>query len=373
MEPFRPTYAEIDLKKLKKNILTIKNYLPPKTKLMAIVKANAYGHGAVEISKAAEDGGADYFGVASLGEALELRSAGIKLPILILSETNNAFLERVIDANLTQTVYTFSQAQALSDIAISKNKQVKIHIKIDTGMSRVGVLPDEAIKLIKRVKLLKNVEIEGLFTHFANADNKDSDFTIRQFSTFMNIVDELKKEGITFSILHAANSAAMLNFPETILDMVRVGICLYGIMPTKNNLNKINSLEPILSFKTKILYIKEVPENTPISYGSTYYTKKLTRIATIPVGYADGLPRKLSNKGQVLIKGKKYPIVGNVTMDMTMIDIGFDKIEIGDEVILIGKDGNNTISAWDIAELDNTIAYEIVCGIGKRVPRIYRN
>ncbi len=372
MEPFRPTIAEIDLKKYKNNLLAVKNYLPQKVKLMAIVKANAYGHGAVEIAKAAENTGAEYLGVASLGEALELRSASIKLPILILSETNHAHLERVIDANLTQTIYTFEEAQILSDICQNKKKRVKIHIKIDTDMSRVWVLPEKALELTTKITKLPNIEIEGVFTHFSNADDKNNEFTNIQFSKYMKIVDEIKKLGIKIPLLHAANSAAMINFPQTILDMVRVGICLYGLKPTENNECSLK-IEPVLSFKTKVIYIKEVPPNTPISYGSSYFTKTKTKIATIPVGYADGLSRKLSNKGNVIIKGKKYPIVGNVTMDMTMVDVGSDKIEIGDEVIIIGKDGNVEINAWDVAKQDNTIAYEVVCGIGKRVPRFYRS
>lgn len=372
MEPFRPTYAEIDLNKLKDNVREIKKTISPAVKLMAIVKANAYGHGSVEIAKAAENAGADYFGVASLGEALELRSSSIKTPILILSETPHAHVERVLDAGITQTVYTFELAQLLSDIAGQRRSKAKVHVKIDTGMSRIGVLPDKAQALIEKIAALPGIELEGVFTHFAKADDPGSGFTMEQFDKFNRIVSSVKSAGIKIPILHAANSAAMINFPQTRLDMVRVGICLYGLNPFENNGNR-PKIEPVLSFKTKVLYIKEVPEHTSVSYGASYYTAKSTKIATLPVGYADGLSRGLSNKGSVLIKGKKYPIAGNVTMDMTMVETGSDKIEAGDEAILIGRSGSEEITAGDLARLDGTINYEIVCGIGKRVPRIYRS
>ncbi len=372
MEPFRPTYAEIDLNKVRKNVAEIKKTLSESVKLMAIVKANAYGHGSVEIAKAAETAGADYFGVASLGEALELRSSSVNSPILILSETNHAHIERVLDANITQTVYTPELAQLLSDIAVHRKTKAKVHIKIDTGMSRIGVLPDKAVELTEKIFSLPGIELEGIFTHFAKADDLKSGFTAEQFEKFNKIVSALASSGIKPPLVHAANSAAMINFPQTRLNMVRIGICLYGLPPFDNPGN-MPKIEPVLSFKTKVLYIKEVPEHTSISYGASYYTGRKTKIATLPVGYADGLSRSLSNKGSVIIKGKKYPIVGNVTMDMTMIEVGSDKINVGDEAVLIGSDGNETITAGDIARLDGTITYEVVCGIGKRVPRLYRS
>jgi len=373
MEPFRPTFAEIDLKKLRKNICAIKGSLSARTKLMAIVKANAYGHGAIEIAKTAELAKADYLGVASLGEALELRSSSVKSPILVLSEIDHAYVERVIDAKITQTVYTYELAQLLSDTAKQKSARAKIHIKIDTGMSRVGVLPDKALDLVKRISVLPNIEIEGVFTHFAKADDKKGDFTGRQFRIFMEVIDAIRALGIKIPIVHAANSAAMLNFPQTHLDMVRIGICMYGLQPFETKEKKKIKIDPVLSFKTKVLYIKEVPKNTSVSYGAAYYTKKKTKIATLPVGYADGLSRGMSNRGAVLIRGKRYPIVGSVTMDMIMVETGRDKIEIGDEAVIIGRQVKEEITADEIALLDETINYEVVCGIGKRVPRIYRS
>lgn len=370
MEPFRPTYAEIDLKKLRKNIQRIKKIISPKTKFMAIVKANAYGHGAVEVAKTAESAGVDFLGVATLGEALELRSAFIKSPILVLSETAHEHVQRLIDADITQTVYSFELAQLLSDTAKQKNAAAKIHIKVDTGMGRVGVLAENAPALIKKIASLPNLNIDGIFTHFSKADSTKSDFTKKQFNKFMSVIKQVEAMGIRIPIKHAANSAATLYFPETQLDMVRIGICMYGLYPAKN-IRKNIGIEPVLSFKTKVIYVKEVPKGTPISYGATYTTPSKKSIATLPVGYADGLPRGLSNKGHVLIKGKRFPIIGNVTMDMTLVDTSRDKIEVGDDVVIIGCQGKQQITSDEIAEQNKTINYEIICGIGKRVPRVY--
>jgi len=370
MEPFRPTYAEIDLKKLQHNINIARMMLSPGTKFMAIVKADGYGHGAVEVAKAAEKAKADYFGVASLGEALELRSASVKSPILILSETPHPYVERLFDADLTQTVYTLELAQLISDTAKQKGKKVKIHVKIDTGMGRVGIWHENATPLIKKIASLPNLLIEGLFTHFSKADDTSSDFTMDQFNKFLTVVDAIRSEGIYIPIAHAANSAAMLNFPKTHLDMVRVGICMYGLQPFEKSCYDLE-LKPVLTFRTKVIYVKEVAAGIPISYGASYFTKSKTHIATLPVGYADGLSRGLSNKGKVIIRNKRFPIVGAVTMDMIMVDVGSEKIEVGDDAVLIGGQENKLISANEIARLDETINYEVLCGIGKRVPRTY--
>jgi len=370
MEPFRPTYAEIDLSCISGNIREIKRVLSPKTKFMAIVKANAYGHGAVEIAKTAGSAGADYLGVASLGEALELRSASVNLPILVLSETPHAFAERVIDAGISQTVYTSELAQVLSDTARQKGRDVKVHVKIDTGMGRVGVMPDKAVALVKKIASLPNIFLEGVFTHFAKADDPGSDMTLMQFEKFRGLLQEIRSHGINVPIKHCANSAAMLCFPRTHMDMVRIGICMYGLYPSDAARDKVH-LRPALSFRTKVLYIKEVPAGTPLSYGATYLTPASTRIATLPVGYADGLSRGVSNKGSVLIRGKRYPVVGRVTMDMILVDAGRDRIEVGDDAVIIGEQGRERITADDVAMMDETINYEVVCGIGKRVPRVY--
>ena len=370
MEPFRPTRAEIDLTAIDKNIKSLRSFLGQKTKIMAIVKANAYGHGAKEAAKTAEKSGVDYLGVAYLGEALELRSAGVKTPILILSETPAEFAQHIIDGDITQTVYTFELARALDAAAANKNKKTKVHVKVDTGMGRVGVFPDQVLPLIKQMICLPFIELEGIFTHFSKGEDIGSGFTEKQFGSFLGVLDLLNKEGIEIPMKYCASSAAVFNFPQSHLDMVRLGITMYGLYPPGQKNRPVNLISA-LSLKTKVLYLKRVPKGTPLSYGATYVTSKETTIATLPVGYADGLSRQLSNKGQVLIKGKKYPIVGKVTMDMTLVDTGDDNIKVWDDVVIIGSDGSQQISADDIANQVDSINYEVVCGIGKRVPRVY--
>lgn len=370
MDPFRSTYLEIDLERLRRNLLSIRKFLPPTVKLMAVVKADAYGHGSIEVAKAARKEFIDYLGVASLGEALTLRAALIDTPILILSESPYEHVERLVDANITQTVYSLELAQIISDTAIRRNKCAKIHVKIDTGMGRVGAKVEDASEMVKRIFGMSSLYVEGIYTHFANAYDRSNDFTDKQFIRFTSLINSLKSEGINISLVHAANSAAMINFPMTYLNMVRIGLCLYGLMPTENP-SSLKGLEPVLSFKTKVNYLKEVESGFPISYGSIYSTKKKTKIATLPVGYADGLPRSLGNKGFVLINKRRYPIVGNITMDMTMVDVGTTSISVGDEVVIIGEQGTEKISTNEIAAIDGSISYEILCRIGKRVPRNY--
>lgn len=364
------TIAEIDLAAVDHNIKAIKKLLPADIKFMAVVKANAYGHGSVEVSRQAVKSGADILSVASVKEALELREAGITAPILVLSETSSELVDFVVDHNLTQTIYTKNLAEALSKAAQAKNKKVKIHVKVDTGMGRVGVLPGDAVELVSYLKQLKGLELEGLFTHFALAEEVGGDFTNQQIAKFNAVVDKLKEKGIKFSLLHAANSAATLLHKQTYLNMVRVGLLLYGLTPNGSH-NLSLKLKPALAFKSKVLYLKKVPKGTPLSYGCTYTTKEETQIATVPVGYADGYSRALSNKSEVLINGKRYPVVGRVCMDLTLVNVFDDKVKIGDEVVLIGKQGNEEIGAHELAKLQNTVNYEVVCSIGKRVPRVY--
>jgi len=361
------TYAEISLEAVKFNIGEIKKLTSPGVKFMAVTKANAYGHGAVAISRAAVEAGADYLGVANLREALELREAGILSPILILTESPTSVTDEIIQHGLTQTIYSFSEAKALSDEAEKRKKPAKVHIKIDTGMGRVVVAPSEATAFITKASSLPGLIIEGIFTHFAVAEDPEDHFTRQQFEKFQQIASKLQN----IPILHSANSAAVLFHPETHLDMVRVGLMMYGLYPQGNSRRLIN-LKPALSFKSRITYLKKVPAGATISYGRTYVTPSETMIATIPVGYADGYSRRLSNRGQVIIRGKRFPVVGNVTMDLIMVNVGEARVEVGDEVILIGEQNGQLISADEIANLEGTISYEVVCSIGKRVPRIYR-
>ncbi len=360
------TYAEISLDAVKHNIREIKKVLSGKTLFMAVVKANAYGHGSVAVSRAAAEAGADYLAVANLREALELREAGMLLPILILTESPTSVMDEIVGHRLTQTVYSYSEAKALSDEATKRGKKANVHIKVDTGMGRVGVLPSEAIALYNKISSFPNLIIEGIFTHFAKAEEHADSYTKQQFDKFLAIISRLD-----VPIKHAANSAATLFHPDTHLDMVRVGLMMYGIYPSGGTHRTI-TLRPALSFKTRVVYLKKVPAGTPLSYGGIYVTQKDSTIATLPVGYADGYSRRLSNRSQVLIKGKRFPVVGRVSMDMTLVDLGDAKIDVGEEAVLIGSQGLETISADELARLDDTVSYEIVCGIGKRVPRIYK-
>lgn len=361
------TYAEISLEAIKHNIKEIKSSLSPKTRFMAVVKANAYGHGAVAASRAAAEAGADYLAVANVREALELREAGMLLPILILTESPTSVMDEIVQHRLTQTVYSYSEAKALSDEAVKRGKKATIHIKVDTGMGRVGVMPSEAIALHSKIASLPNLIIEGFFTHFAKAEDHADSYTKQQFEKFQALASRLE----SIPIKHAANSAATLFHPETHLDMVRVGLMMYGIYPF-GGAHRTLVLRPALSFKTRVAHTKRVPADTPLSYGGIFVTGKETTIATLPVGYADGYSRRLSNHAQVLIKGKRYHVVGRISMDMTLVDVGDSKIEVGEEAVLIGTQGMETISADELARLDDTVSYEIICGIGKRVPRIYK-
>ena len=361
------TYAEISLAAIKHNIAEIKKFIAGGVRFMAVVKANAYGHGSIAVSRAAVEAGADYLGVANLKEALEIREAGVLAPILILTESPTSVADEIVQHGLSQTIYSFSEAQALSAEAQKRNKPVNVHIKIDTGMGRVGVMPSEAMAFITKVSSLPGLKLEGVFTHFAKAEDPEDHFTAEQFQKFQQIVSRVPQ----IPLKHAANSAAALFHKNTHLDMVRVGLMMYGLYPQGNSRRLIN-LQPALTFKTRVTYLKKVPAGTPLSYGSTYVTSGETTIATLPVGYADGFSRRLSNRGQVLIRGKRYPVVGRVSMDMTVVNVGSGKVEMGDEAILIGEQNGQGISADEIAGLEDTISYEVVCSIGKRVPRVYK-
>ncbi len=351
-------FVEVNLARVAENVRRVRSLLKPATKIMGIVKADAYGHGAVEISELLLSQGVEYLGVAWITEAMQLRRAGITAPILILSEPVTNVVEDIVQIEVSQTIYTLPFARALSAAAVAAHKKVKVHIKVDTGMGRIGVMPEDAIQLLASVARLEGLEVEGLFTHFACADDKANSFTKVQLDRFQKVVADIAQEGYTVpAILHSANSWATQYFPETQLDLVRTGIVLY---------------ENVLTFKTHVAYVKKVRAQTPISYGSTFVTQQESLIATLSVGYADGFSRANSNNAEVLIRGKRYPVIGRVCMDMCMVDItGSADIKMGDEVVLIGKQGEQEITINEVAQRLNTISYEVMCGIGKRVPRIY--
>jgi len=354
------TWTEVNLDAIAQNVKNIKKLIGKKKELMAVVKGNAYGHDILEISSVVLENGATRLAVARLEEAIFLRKAGITVPILVLGLTLKPQAESLVSYDITPTVCEFEMIEKLSESAVQMNKMTKIHLKVDTGMGRIGIFPDDVLKFIKRIKTLKNVEIEGIFTHFSVADEKDKFYTEEQFRKFIEILTILEKEGIKIPIKHVGNSATLLDLPHMWLDMVRPGIAIYGLYPSKEVKKTIN-LIPAQQFKTKIVFIKELPRGESISYGRIYITKRRMRVASLPVGYADGYNRLLSNQGEVLVRGQRVPIIGRVCMDQCMIDVtNLTQVEIGDEVVLWGRQGEEMITVEEIAQKIRTINYEIV-------------
>ena len=369
----RPVWVEINLDNLEKNFKGIRSIVNENAMIMAVVKANGYGHGSVELAKMYKKLGADRLAVSILTEAIELRKAGIEGPIMLLSYTPHGQMGMVIDYDIIQGIYSYEDAAALSEIAVDKNKTAKIHLKIDSGMGRIGFLPnEESIDNIVKISKLPNIEIEGIFTHFAKADETNKSFTEIQYERYNWVLEKLKEKDIQIRIKHVSNSAAIIDLPEYNLDMVRPGILLYGYYPSEEvNKDKL-PLSPAMTLKAKISNIKTLSENTGISYGHLYSTTKESIIATIPIGYADGYSRSMTGKGFVYIKGKRVPIVGKICMDQMMIDVSdLDNVQIGDEVILFGTGNKNYPQVEEVATLLGTLNYEIICMISRRVPRVY--
>ncbi len=370
MNFYRPTWVEVNLCAIKDNYLTLKKGLPDGTKILAAVKANAYGHGIVEVSRKLIECGIDYLGVASVDEALVLRKNLIHKPILNLGAFLKNDIEAIVENDITASVSDLSIIRNLDACARRLKKKTKIHVKIDTGMGRLGIWHRDADEIILKLCSLKNIVIEGLYTHFPSADS-DEEFTRSQIALFCVLVNKLEVMGVPIPLKHAANSMAIVGFKDSHFNLVRPGLAIYGLHPKKELLDKID-LKPALAFKTKVVYLKEVAKGRSISYGRTFITKKKTRIATLPVGYGDGYNRLLSNRGSVLMGGRFCPVVGVVCMDQTMVDVGLlNDVSLEDEVILIGSQGGEIIRVEDIASLCHTIPYEVVCWISPRVPRIY--
>jgi len=363
----RPTKAVVNLGAISQNIRKIRAAIGKERHLMAVVKADGYGHGAVEVAKTALRHGADYLGVALPGEAKELRRAGIEAPILVLGPIEPNQAHDVLETRVEQTVCSMEVAHALEQAAARAGCRVDVHIKVDTGMGRIGVPPEETLEFVRALNRLPNIRIKGVFSHFSVADEKDKTFSLKQIELFEQVVKALTLGGISIPLRHMANSAALLDLPQSYYDMVRLGIIIYGLYPSIH-VKKSIPIIPAMTFKSKILFLKKVAPGTPIGYGRTYHTKKEALVATLPVGYADGYSRLLSNKGQVLIKGVRAPVVGRVCMDMIMVDVThIPDVSVGQEVILFGEEP----SAEEIAQLTGTISYEVVCGVSKRVPRVY--
>ncbi len=366
-------WAEINLDNIAQNVQEIFKKVNKTTKLIAVVKADAYGHGVLGIIPTLIENGVGTLAVSILDEAIQLRKAGVTIPVLVMNYTDPARAKEIIEHNLTQAVYCHDLAEALSRTAVRLGKQAKIHIKIDTGMSRVGFQPGyKAVKDIAEINNLPGIIIEGLFTHFASADEVRREYTNLQYERFKSVVNELNKMGIMIPVKHIANSAAIIQYPDLCLDMVRPGIILYGLYPSKDMDRSLIELNPAMRLLSKVALVKEIDAGVPISYGRIYETRRKSTIATIPVGYADGYPRLLSNYGRILIHGQYAPVVGRVCMDQCMVDVtDIPGVKTGDEAVLIGKQGNNEITADEVAELTGTINYEVVCLVGKRVPRAY--
>ena len=367
---YRPTWVEINLKNLAHNFGLVKKIVGPKVKILVPVKADAYGHGIIVISQELQSLGADYLGVACLDEAILLRKSGITLPILILNTILAGNVKPLLDYSLTQTICTKELAHKLNQEARKRNVLACAHIKVDTGMHRIGVAHNEAYSFIKAIARLSNLRIEGIFTHFPCADNKPS-FTRMQIRMFNGLIQRLDEANVHIPFKHASNSLGVINYPAGHFNMVRPGLMIYGLYPTGGLKLK---LKPLLSLKTKIAYLKTVPKRSGVSYGHTYVTPRTMKIATMPIGYGDGYPRSLSNKAHCLISGREARIIGKVCMDQLMVDVTkIKKVKIGQEAVLIGRQKNKSINVEQLAKLAGTIPYEIVCNLGERIRRIYKN
>lgn len=373
--------AYVDLEAIGSNVMNLRAKTDPAVKFMAVVKADGYGHGAVRVAKKALASGASWLGVARLHEAVELRNAGIIVPILIFGHVHPSSIKRIIDLNLTVSVYDFEMARALSVQAQNSRKSVKIHLKVDTGMGRVGMIIDgpgadvgmqACVKEIKEIGELSGIELEGIYTHFASADHKDKTYTLGQMEKFDALLQNLEKAGVTIKLRHAANSAGIIQIPQSHYDMVRAGISLYGLYPSEEVDKGKIELCPAMTLKSIITGVRHVPQGFKASYGMTWEAPEPTRIASVPVGYADGFSRLFSSNGYMLVRGHRVPIVGRVCMDQTMIDVGIvPDVAVGDEVILIGRQGDATLSTDELAGRIKTINYEIVSSLTSRVERIY--
>lgn len=366
----RAVWAEIDLKALENNIKNIKSCIKNNAKWCAVVKADAYGHGAIAVARKAVEQGADYLAVAVLSEAISLRQAGFTVPILILGATPVEASADLAAYAITQVVFTEEQAKALSEAALQQGKTAKVHMAVDTGMSRIGVRPENAGEMAAYIKALPNVELEGMFSHFALADAEDKTFAHIQLEKFKLAISEVEAKGINIPIKHIANSAAILELPEAHFDMVRAGIILYGLWPSDEVKHMID-LQPVMELKAKLVYVKELHKGEVVSYGCTFVAERHTRLATLPLGYADGYTRLFTGKAQLDFNGRRAPIAGRICMDQCMADItDIPELKQGDTVTLYGS---KTLTMDEAASWLGTINYELPCMLSSRVPRLYKD
>ena len=374
MKTYSRVYARVDLDAIASNMERMKRNLSENTKIMAVIKADGYGHGAVQIAQMLEN--IDYiwgYAVATLDEAVVLKTELMKKPVLVLGCVFPDKYMEMLKYDIRMNVYTEEMAEAISQMAAREGRTAYMHIKLDTGMARLGFDTGmESVESIHRISEMENVCMEGIFTHFAKDDETDKTITQKQIQDFVWMTQNLKEKGVEFQYEHCANSAAIIDVPDANFDLVRAGISTFGLYPSEE-VNKENvRLKPAMALKSHVAYVKEIEAGTPISYGGTFVSDKPMRIATIPVGYADGYPRNLSNLGYVLIRGKKAPIVGRVCMDQFMVDVtDIDGVSFGDNVTLIGRDGNEAITVEDLSELSGRFNYEFICDLGKRIPRVF--
>lgn len=374
------TYAEIDLQTLSHNYRLLRALISPSAGMAAVIKADAYGHGATEIARVALKEGATYLVVARLNEALSLREAGIEAPILLLGSALPENASQAATAGITLSVNGIEDAERLSSHL--KGATLKVHIKVDTGMGRLGLMfnslkedASEAIRVVSAINTMPGLQVEGMYTHFASADADDDnlDFCRRQFESFQHLIHLLEENHLRPAICHCANSAATLRFPEMHLDMCRVGIIQYGLWPSDEVSRRLIDIKPVMTLKTRIIHLKDVPAGYPVSYGSTWHSSRPSRIATVAIGYADGYHRALSNKGWMLLHGKRVPIAGRVCMDLVMLDVtDVSEAAVGDKVTVWGYDGNELLSADEVAGQAGTIGYEMTACLTSRVPRIFK-
>lgn len=375
MKHYDRVWATVSLDAIKNNCDRMKANMNEHTKMVCVIKADGYGHGAVPIAKEMEP--VDYifgFATATVEEALILRKAAIKKPILILGYTFPYCYEDLILKEIRPTVFRKDMAEELSETAVRLNQKCKIHIKVDTGMSRIGIRPDDTgLAFVKELLAYPNIEVEGIFTHFARADETDKTAVKEQMQLFKNFTKRIEEElHYSVPVKHSSNSAGIIELKDANMDVVRAGVTIYGMWPSNEVVKTIVPLQPALSLKSHIVFVKELEEGRAISYGGTFVTTKMTKVATIPVGYGDGYPRGLSNKGYVLIRGEKAPILGRVCMDQFMVDVTeIPNVTEGDEVTLIGKDGMQVITIEELGDISGRFNYELACDLGKRIPRVY--
>ncbi len=364
-------YARINMDNLRANILKMKSMIKPDMKVLAVVKADAYGHGAVGVSQRIRDL-ADYFGVATIDEAVELRLAGITEPIMIIGYTDSEDFPKLIEYDITQAVYDVAECEKLSQVALEAGTKVKVHLKVDTGMGRIGFLADEAgVNEAIKLKDMPGLDIEGIFTHYAKADELDKSYSVKQKESFLWFIEHMEAAGVTFALKHIDNSAGTMEMDDHEFDMVRLGIVTYGLYPS-DEVDKSVEIKPVMSLISHISHVKTVEPGNAISYGGTYVTESERKIATVTVGYADGYPRAQSNLGRVIVRGEYAPIVGRVCMDQMMIDVtDISDVSVKDEVILIGGTDDKYISVEEVVRHANSFNYELVCHIGRRVPHVY--